>query len=64
MTTNDEMYLKCLQIETIVKTMVMKGINDNKKIVEEIDKIYPPANEWEMEMFSEAIIFAKHAVLN
>jgi hypothetical protein len=64
MATNSEMYIKCLQIEAMVKIMVMKGITDNRKLVEAVDNMYHPTTEWEQEMFSEAIIYAKHAVLN
>ena len=64
MTTNAEMYMKCIQIESMVRTMVMKGINDNSKLVEAVDNLYHPTNEWEMEIFSEAIIYAKQSVLN
>ena len=58
MVTNAEMYMKCMQIEAMVKSMVIKGISDNKKLVEAVDELYHPTNEWEMEMFSEAIIYA------
>jgi len=53
-----------MQIESMVRTMVMKGINDNSKLVEAVDNLYHPTNEWEMEIFSEAIIYAKQSVLN
>ena len=64
MTTNDEMYRKCMEIEAMVTSMVMCGIVDNRKLVEAVDAKYHPTTEWEQEMFSEAIIYAKHAVLN
>ena len=64
MTTNAEMYMKCMQIEAMVKSMVVKGISDNQKLVEAVDELYHPTNEWEMEVFSEAIIYAKQSILN
>ena len=64
MITNPEMNMKCMQIEAMVKSMVVKGISDNKKLVEAVDELYHPTNEWEMEMFSEAIIYAKQSILN
>ena len=64
MTTNDEMYRKCMEIEAMVTSMVMCGIVDNRKLVEAVDAKYHPTTEWEQEMFSEAITYAKHAVLN
>jgi hypothetical protein len=64
MTTNAEMYKKCMEIEAMVTTMVMCGITDNRKLVEAVDELYHPTNEWEMEVFSEAIIYAKQGVLN
>ena len=39
-------------------------ITDNEKLVEAVDMQFHPNNEWEMEMYSEAIIYARHAVLN
>ena len=44
--------------------MVLKGIDKNKELVDAVDKKYHPTSEWEMEMFSEAIIYAKQGVLN
>ena len=64
MVTNSEMYMKCMQIEALVTTMVICGITDNKKLVEAVDNKFHPSNEWEQEMFSEAIIYAKQSVLN
>lgn len=64
MATNAEMYLKCMQIEALVSSLVLSGITDNRKLVAAVDNKFHPANEWEMEMYSEAIIYAKQAVLN
>ena len=64
MTTNAEMYLKCMQIEALITSMVISGITDNKKLVAAVNKQFHPTSEWEMETFSEAIIYAKQAVLN
>ena len=64
MVTNVEMYQKCMQIEAMITSMVMCGITDNKKLVEAVDKKFHPKTEWEMEVYSEAIIYAKQAVLN
>ena len=62
--SEEQMYIRCLTIEAMVKTMVMQGITDNEKLVEAVDAKYHPTTEWEQEMYSEAIIYAKHAVLN
>jgi hypothetical protein len=64
MVTNAEMYLKCMQIEALVSSMVLSGINDNRKLTEAVDKQFRPVTEWEQEMYSEAIIYAKYAILN
>ena len=64
MATNAEMYQRCMEIEALVKTMVISGITDNRKLVAVVDAAFHPMNEWEQEMFSEAIIYAKQAVLN
>ena len=62
--TSAEMYQKCMQIESMVATMVLCGITDNKKLVEAVNTKFSPKSEWEMEMYSEAIIYAKQGVLN
>ena len=64
MTTNPDMYMKCMQIEALVTSMVMSGITDNRKLVSMVQDRFNPKTEWEMEMYSEAIIYAKQAVLN
>ena len=62
--TNTEIHLNCLLIEILVRSLVINGITDNKLLVEQVDSIFVPENEGEMEMYSEAIIYAKQAVLN
>jgi hypothetical protein len=64
MITNEQMYVRCLTIEAMVKTMVMKGITDNEKLVAAVDELYHPETDFEMEHYSEAIIYAKYSVLN
>jgi hypothetical protein len=61
---NTEIQLNCYLIEAMVKQLVVNGVNDNKKLVEAVDKMFPPQNEWEMEMYSEVIIYAKQSILN
>jgi hypothetical protein len=61
---NEQIQLNCLLIEALVKAMVIKGTTDNKKLVAAVDELYPPISEWEMEVYSEAIIYAKLGVLN
>ena len=64
MLTNFEVTLNCFQIEEMVKMMVLKGTTDNSKIVAAVDAQFAPSSEWEMEMYSEAIIYAKQSLLN
>lgn len=64
MTTNAEMHLKCMQIEEMVRLMVLRGVTDTRKLVNVVDEAFHPQTEWEMEVYSEAIIYAKQAVLN
>ena len=64
MTAKEEMYFNCLMIEALVKSMVIKGITDNRKLVEAVDEQFHPNNEDEMEAYSEAIIYARLGVLN
>jgi hypothetical protein len=64
MTTKEEMYFNCLMIEALVKSLVMKGTTENEKLVAAVDEQFHPNNSEEMEAYSEAIIYAKHSVLN
>lgn len=64
MVTNETMFIKCMAIEEMVRDMVMRGTKDNILLIAEVDKKYHPQNEFEMEMYSEAIIYAKLGVLN
>jgi len=64
MITEEQMYVRCLTIEAMVKTMVIKGITSNEELVEAIDNLYQPETSEEMEKYSEAIIYAKYSVLN
>jgi hypothetical protein len=53
-----------MAIEELVRSMVMRGIDDNSKLVTAVDKEFRPQNTWEMELYSEAIIYAKQGILN
>lgn len=64
MTTNSDMYMKCLQIEALVKISILSGIHDYESLVDIVDINFHPSNKDEMEAYSEAIIYARHAVLN
>ena len=65
MKVSEEMiYLRCMAIEAMVKTMVLNGNIDNEKLVAAVDKVFPPATSDEMERYSEAIIYAKYSILN
>jgi hypothetical protein len=56
--------MRCLQVEALVRIMVMKGINDNEALVAAVDASFCPETEEEQELYSEAIIYAKRGVLN
>lgn len=65
MTTSTlQLQWNCLMIERLVTGLVLKGVNDNKKIIDVVATHYNPKTEFEMEMYSEAIIYAKCALLN
>ena len=64
MTTRKEMYTNCLLIESMIKTMVVNGETRNEKLVEAVDELFHPESTEEMEMYSEAIIYAKYSILN
>ena len=62
--SEEQMYLRCMTIESMVKDMVLRGTTDNESLVEAVDNIFPPDTTEEMERYSEAIIYAKYSVLN
>lgn len=64
MVTNDEMFRKCVEVESIITLMVMRGVTNNRDLVEVIREKYNPVTTWEQEILSEVIICAKQAVLN
>jgi hypothetical protein len=64
MTANPELFMRCLQVEALVRIMVMKGINDNEALVAAVDASFCPETDEEQELYSEAIIYAKQGVLN
>jgi hypothetical protein len=61
---NKEIYFNCLQIEAMIKTMVIQGITSNEKLINAVDELFHPETDDEMEAYSEAIIYAKYSVLN
>lgn len=64
MTTNIEMLYKAFLVEAATKLLVLKGVTDWEKLTKEIDDQFQPTTEEEMEVFSEAIIYARCSVLN
>ena len=64
LTNEEEVYLKCISIEHLIRLMVLGGTTNNEELVEAVDNMYPPQNEYEEEKFSEAILYAKYGVLN
>lgn len=61
---NQELYKKLIQAETMVRSMVMRGITSNEDLVNAVGNQFNPTTEWEQEMYSETIIYAKLGVLN
>jgi len=64
LTNEEEIYIKCMNIECLIRVMVLEGTIDNKLLVKAVDDMYSPQNEYEEEKFSEAIVYAKYGVLN
>jgi hypothetical protein len=62
--SEEQMYIRCLIIESVVREMILNGTIDNEVLVKTIDKMYSPENNEEMEKYSEAIVYAKYGVLN
>lgn len=61
---NSEIQLNCLLIEQMVRNLILQGVTDNEELVTAVDQHYHPNNQWEMEMYSEAILYAKLGILN
>ena len=62
--SEEQMYVRCLAIESLIKDMVIKGITDTESLVEAVDTMFRPDTTDEMERYSEAIIYAKYSILN
>jgi hypothetical protein len=62
--SEEMMYIRCMAIESMIKTMVLNGNIDNGKLVEAVNNVFPPTTPDEMERYSEAIIYAKYSILN
>jgi hypothetical protein len=63
MITNDVLF-KTLMVEDNTKLLVLKGITDWKLLTEEINNSFHPTTVEEMELYSEAIIYARCSILN
>jgi len=61
---NLQLQWNCLMIERTVSELVLHGMTSNKDLVDYVSSVYPPMDEFEMEHYSEAIIYAKLGVLN
>jgi len=62
--TSAEIQLNCMMIEELVRSLLVKGISDNENLVAAVDSAFQPQDNWEMEMYSDAILYAKYATLN
>ena len=63
-TENQELYFNCLMIEALVKSIVIGGETNNEELVKAVDDQFHPKTDEEMELYSEAIMYAKYSVLN
>jgi hypothetical protein len=62
--TSAEIQVNCMMIENLVRSMLMKGVYDNETLVSAVDEAFQPQDDWEMEMYSDAILYAKYSALN
>lgn len=62
--TKEQLYFNCLMIEGLVKSMVVNGTTNDKELIKAVENMLYPQTEEEMELYSEAIIYAKYSVLN
>ena len=62
--TSAEIQLNCMMIEELVRSLLVKGISDNENLVAAVDSAFQPQDNWEMEMYSDAILYSKYATLN
>ena len=58
-----ELHIKCLEVENWTRSLVMRGL-EREEIVARIDEMYEPETMEEMEVYSEAIAYARLGVLN
>ena len=58
-----ELLTKCLEVETWTRSLTMRGL-ERDEIVARIDDMYEPETLEEMEVYSEAILYARFGVLN
>jgi hypothetical protein len=61
---NAELMYKAFLIESTTKLLVLEGVTNWEILVKEINNQYQPTTVDEMEIFSDAIIYARCAVLN
>ena len=58
-----ELHVRCLEIENWTRALTMRGM-DREEVVYKIDEMYEPETLDEMEVYSEAILYARYGVLN
>lgn len=62
--TNTEILYRAFLVEATTRLLVLEGITDYKKLTKKIEYQFQPATEEEMEIFSEAIVYARCSILN
>lgn len=60
----NDLFYKALMVEAATKLLVLKGMNDWELLIDEIDTQFQPTTVEEMEVLSEAVIYARCSILN
>lgn len=60
----NDLFYKALMVEAATKLLVLKGIIDWEILINNIDLEFQPTTVEEMEVLSEAVIYARCSILN
>lgn len=60
----NDLFYKALMVEAATKLLVLKGIIDWEILIDNIDLEFQPTTVEEMEVLSEAVIYARCSILN
>ena len=62
--SNLQIQWNCIMIERMITKAILSGNQTNEELVRIVEDNFYPQSEFEMESYSEAIIYAKLSLLN